>query len=459
MKSPWVKFNYKKIDSVRNFPLEVDGVTYQILINPDVGSWVALTEEEYKDYREGNLEDMKLENLFLRKIVKRKNGAEVEIDFPEPAEYPSVVVVNITSGCNMRCKYCFAESGPDSGEKMDDKTIEELVDQMFNMPKIDRFTLEFQGGEALAYFDGIKKAVKYAESKKDEFDKDVNYRIETNGTLINDEVVDFAKKYDIVIGISVDGPKELNDEARVYPDGSGTFSDIKEGIQKLKETGLGVAGSVCTIGKHNVSQPEKIANFFRDVDVSFKPRPVNILGRELENNFAPDSEDWFECYKKLHKMGRNEDIKNWSVHIYEENVYTPVRDYICLRSPCGAARELISVNPNGDVFPCDGFKGCDEWVIGNINEEKIVDMLEESKAQKIRNRSYEDIEKCSSCLFRGMCGSCAYSCYGAFGSIFREDPQCEARRKIFKYLIKYWIKHQASPEIQEKESTASSREV
>jgi len=48
---------------------------------------------------------------------------------------------------------------------------------------------------------------------------------------------------------------------------------------------------------------------------------------------------------------------------------------MCLRSPCGAAREVVSINPNGDVYPCDGFKGVEEFKMGNILNEKNVDML------------------------------------------------------------------------------------
>ena len=111
------------------------------------------------------------------------------------------------------------------------------------------------------------------------------------------------------------------------------------------------------------------------------------------------------------------DVENFSIHIFEENVYTPIRDYICLRYPCGAARELVSVNPNGDVFPCDGFKGEKKFVMGNVLNEKIEDMLKKPEILKLRDRTSKDIEKCSKCLFRGMCCSCCYSAYGKFGDI------------------------------------------
>lgn len=137
------------------------------------------------------------------------------------------------------------------------------------------------------------------------------------------------------------------------------------------------------------------------------------------------------------------DVENFSIHIFEENVYTPIRDYICLRYPCGAARELVSVNPNGDVFPCDGFKGEEKFVMGNVLNEKIEDMLKKPEILKLRDRTAKDIEKCSKCLFRGMCCSCCYSAYGKFGDIYREDPHCADRRQMYVYLMQAWLKENA----------------
>ena len=136
----------------------------------------------------------------------------------------------------------------------------------------------------------------------------------------------------------------------------------------LRKNGITIDGSVCTIGKHNVKHPKEIVDFFRKNHIGFKPRPVNILGRELENNMAPENGDWYKCFVEMYHRSKKTGTVNFSIHIFEENAYTPIRDYICLRYPCGAAREIISVNPNGDVFPCDGFKGVQEFKMGNILE-------------------------------------------------------------------------------------------
>ena len=104
------------------------------------------------------------------------------------------------------------------------------------------------------------------------------------------------------------------------------------------------------------------------------------------------------------------------------------------------AREVISVNPDGTVYPCDGFKGENDFNMGNLMEESLKSILEKSWVVKLKNRTAADIPKCRKCIFRAMCCSCCYSAYGAFGTVYREDPQCEDRRKIFLFLIEEWIR-------------------
>jgi uncharacterized protein len=447
---------YAKMEGVTTFPLKVDNHKFNIILNPELGSWVAMTDEEFKRYEEDGLSTEEWETLFLRGLAKDLNGSVVEYDFPRPANYPSVVVVNITTGCNLRCKYCFADCGPFKGKDMTPEVMDKTIENMLSMPEVKIITFEFQGGEASTNVSGMRMFIEKVEAVKDKYDKLVKYRTEINCVSVTDELIDLIKEYNINVGISLDGPKEMNDQARVDINGHGSFDRIKKGIEKLRANGIYIDGAVCTIGQHNVHYPKEIMKFFDEIGISFKPRPVNILGREKENSLTTKPGEWAKCFEEMHKMSDEVDIENFSIHIFEENVYTPVRDYICLRYPCGAARELISVNPNGDVFPCDGFKGEEKFVMGNVLKERIVDMLKKPEVVKMRSRTAETIEKCSKCVFRAMCCSCCYSAFGKFGSIYREDPHCFDRRQMFIYLMQDWIRKNVLKEKSDEQSKAYS---
>ena len=431
--------NFKKKECVKSFMLPVKEKVLHILINPDMGSWIALENDEFERYENDNLTNYEWESLFMRGLCESADGFEFELEAQKPAEFPSVVVVNITTNCNLRCKYCFANCGEFIGEDMTEDVMEATVKNMLSMP-VGLVTFEFQGGEASLNCKGIRKFIEIAEREKVNYpDKTVKYRTEINCVEVSDDLVDLLKTYNISTGFSLDGPKHCNDLYRIDTKGEGSYDRIMAGVQKLKSKGVEIDGSVCTIGQHNVNYPREIMKLFNDLKVSFKPRPINILGREIKNNLTTKPGEWAKCYQEMYKMKDEVDIDNFSIHIFEENVFTPIRDYICLRYPCGAAREIISVNPDGTVYPCDGFKGVKEFVMGNILTESLFDMLNKPHIIKLRDRTAKDISKCSTCLFRGMCCSCCYSAHGKFGDIYREDPHCADKRQIYLFLIKSWL--------------------
>lgn len=438
MRSPWMSSNYSKIEGLLKIPRIIDGKTFTILLNPEIGSWVVFTEEDLQNYENDNLNELEMEALYLRGLAVDDSGNMVEMNFPKPEEYPSVAVVNITTVCNLRCKYCFADCDS-NGEFMTKDVMERFIEEMFKMPS-PLITFELQGGEPLCFVDGIEQFIEISESLKEKYNKRVQYRTVTNCTLITDKFISLAKKYDIKVGVSIDGPAEMTNQIRIRPDGTGAFDDIMKGIKKLRDNGLEIDGAVCTIGQHNCHFPEEIVDFFGENNISFKPRPANILGREIESNTTTKPGEWEDSFIKMYHRSKLKGVENFSIHIFEENVYSPIRDYICLRYPCGAAREVISVNPNGDVFPCDGFKGEKDFIIGNILKEDLFDILNKEWVCTMKNRTSKDIPRCKNCIFRAMCCSCCYSAYGEFGSIYREDPQCADRKKIFLFLLDEWIR-------------------
>ncbi len=438
--SPWLKYDYTLEKGIATLTLTVDKKDYIVLLNQGIGSWVVLTKEEWKDILKNKSDTINWEFLYLRGISKRKDGKRTIFELPKPAEFPCVVILNVTTKCNLACKYCFANCGPKRGEDIKVEVIERTVKNIINTP-YRNFVFEFQGGEPLLNPDAIEKCCKLALKLLPNGKKCI-FRIETNGTIMNERIIKLTKKYKIVLGITLDGPKTLHDKTRVFPDGKGTFETIVKNIELLKKHNVKINGSVCNINSYNVKYPNEIFDFFRKLKINFKSRPINPMGRGNNKRLIPNTDDWIEMFKTFYELSRKyKKPEIFEVDIYSENVYTPIRDYVCLRFPCGACHEVVNINPNGDVYPCDGFKDTPEFKLGNILDENIESMFKTSLAQKLKGRDYNSIKKCKNCLFHSMCCSCIYSSYGYFkGDIFREDPYCKAKRAIFLFLIKQWIK-------------------
>jgi len=430
--------SFKKKNDLKKLKRTVNGKEYVILLNSEIGSWAVFSSEDIERYENSELCDEEMELLYLRGLALSESGEIVEMDFPKPAEYPSVIILNITTACNLKCEYCFADCSPTAGESMEYEVMEKTIQQVFSLPT-SHVTFEFQGGEPLCNIQGIRNFLEIAEAQKTKCNKTVQYRTVTNCTMISDEFAQIAKDFKMKITISLDGPEQLNDKARVDAEGNGTFNRVIDGISKLRNNEICIDGAVCTIGQHNYNNAEDIVELFNELNIDFKPRPVNILGREKETNFTTKKGQWAKTFIKMHNLSDSAKVENFIIHIFEENVYTPVRDYVCLRYPCGAAREIISINPNGDVLPCDGFKAEGKFVLGNVKDDTIAEMLNQEWVLNLKNRTFKDIKKCNSCIYKAMCCSCCYSAFGKFGSIYREDPHCYDRRKIFEFLIDKWI--------------------
>lgn len=440
MRTPWMNSSYKKRDDVNLLVRHINGQKFYVLLRADTGAWVVFNENDYTRYQKDELNEVEMEALYFRGLALDDTGEEVTMDFPKAADYPSVVVVNITTKCNLKCKYCFVNCGSFVGEDMDEFVMRRTIEEMYKMPS-KSITFELQGGEPLCNLDGMEKFLEIAEQLKAGTYKIVKHRIMTNATLIDERFMALVKKYNINLGVSVDGPGDMTNNARVDSDGAGCFEKVDKGLDLLIANGLKPDGAVCTIGQHNCKDSYKIAEYFHSKNIGFKPRPANYSGRELEEHMTTKKGEWFEAYSEMYHKSKELGVVNFSVHIFEENVYTPIRDYICMRYPCGAAREIITVNPDGTVYPCDGFKGNEKFLMGNIKTETLESMINKEWVQKLRNRTAKDIPQCSTCLFRGMCCSCCYSAFGAFGTVYREDPHCYDRRKIFLFLIDEWIKN------------------
>ena len=128
----------------------------------------------------------------------------------------------LNEDCNMRCKYCFDDIY--SGRKpIDIKTKMDLnmIDDIFNFIIKTRdekviTRISFFGGEPLTNWEFISEFL----DRSDNFGFITSYGMTTNGTLLNKEKIDKLLKYNVGIGISIDGGKEAHNKKRIFPDGT-----------------------------------------------------------------------------------------------------------------------------------------------------------------------------------------------------------------------------------------------
>ncbi len=135
------------------------------------------------------------------------------------------LILETTEKCNLRCRYCiynpaFDQKRNHGNQDMSIDVAYRAIDHLANNSSMkERVAISFYGGEPLLCFPFIQECVKYA--KKIIPEKMIAYSITTNGTLLSREMASYFEKNDIGVHVSIDGPQDIHDQNRIYPNNLG----------------------------------------------------------------------------------------------------------------------------------------------------------------------------------------------------------------------------------------------
>lgn len=316
----------------------------------------------------------------------------------------TALVKPASSLCNLKCSYCFycdeaSERDKNISSIMSIDTAENLIKKMFDFCGTDsELTFMFQGGEPLiAGIEFFEEFVKKAENYKTEGSA-IYYSLQTNGTLLNDEYCKFFKEHDFLIGVSVDGEKELHNKYR-----SDSFDKTMNGIELLKKHSVDFNILSVITAKTDASRLFNfyIENGFRDVQPIYCLAPLN--GEKSGHDLSAKQLARFK--KRLFNLWFNEVSKG--NHFY-------VRDFDNLLSlltkgqaeQCGASGRCnaqLVVEADGTCYPCD-FYCLDKFECLNINTADINDILNCEGLKSFFEYDEPKNSLCPTCPVKSVCG-------------------------------------------------------
>lgn len=310
--------------------------------------------------------------------------------------------------CNLRCKYCFYFDVAENRNNytfgnMSYETLENMVKNVFNTVTHE-VTFMFQGGEPLLR--GISfynKLHEYIEK----YNKDkikVNFSVQTNGTLLNDKWINLFKKYNYLLGVSIDGTKDIHDIFRIDIRQKGTFDSILNNINKLRENNIDF--NILTVINSEVSKnAKKIYDYYKLNNFKFLQfiPCLDPLSYD-EKDFSLTAKDYGVFLDELFNLWY-EDLKNndyVSVRYFENLILILLGKNPEACDMMGRCSVNVVVEADGSIYPCD-FYVLDDYRIGNINSDKIVDIVFSEKALKFVRDSIKFPEKCSKCKYLKIC--------------------------------------------------------
>ena len=325
-------------------------------------------------------------------------------------DYIKAVCLNIIHGCNLRCKYCFADEGEYNGNKgvMSLETAKKAIDYVIKRsgPR-KNIEIDLFGGEPTMIMDTVKEIIKYARENEKAWNKNIRFTMTTNATLLNDDMMDFMDKEMGNIILSLDGRQAVNDNVRIKIDGSGSYDDIIPNIKKMikKRTPGKMYYVRGTFTRANTDFYEDVMAM---VNEGFDEVSIEPVVLEKGHALALREEDLPEImanYDKLYEeMVSRKRSGNGEFNFYHFNVDLNGGPCVYKRiSGCGAGFEYVAITPQGDVYPCHQFVGKEEYKLGTIYDDSYNSELgKEFKKAHIYNKP-----KCRDCWARFYCsGGC-----------------------------------------------------
>lgn len=332
-----------------------------------------------------------------------------------------VVIFKPTVRCNIICKHCYVGS---VRYAYSDISVDKAHVIFEKLPR--GAEIVFHGGEPLLL--GVNF---YTEITREFIDK-FKFSMQTNLTLLDDSWIDFFR--DVLcnrVSTSFDFMASLRPI-----DTNGWFERVKL-LKKNHITPYVV--SLYWKGNQNMRAVD-ILSFFNDLSLSFRLNYVENIGYAVDNGFSSLRHDPF-CYARTIKDIFDLWFMNPRVNILIDPCAEILSFFLAgssvkkcpFSSKCYA--NIMSINPNGDVFPCGGFDYFGGFKYGNLVNERYSDVLQSRHYVDAGCRVLNLPEKCQICEFFHICeGGCRLEAYSFYGDINRETSMCEEYKDIFTHI-------------------------
>jgi uncharacterized protein len=338
--------------------------------------------------------------------------------------------------CNLDCDYCFFLSKemlyPDSRFRMSDEQLDAYLRQLIEAHAgAAEVTIAWQGGEpTLMGLDFFRHSVEIARRYLEPGQRAL-HTIQTNATLLDAEWAEFFKDNDYLVGISIDGPRDIHDAYRVAKGGRGSFEKVMRGLGHLRDAGVEF-NALTTLHAANAGRGGEVYRFLRDDCgarfIQFIPIIERVPEAALDGTVPWSSWRDRPLYEQRGEFvtGRSisaEQYGRFLIDVFEEwvrrdvgEVYVQMFDValanwfgeppgLCVHSEtCGQA---LALEHNGDLYSCDHFVEPD-YRLGNISETPMIELVA-SQPQQDFGRAKRDTlpRQCRDCDVRFVChGGC-----------------------------------------------------
>lgn len=343
-------------------------------------------------------------------------------------------IVKITNYCNLDCTYCYVNKKK-SKLRMSLQTIKEIILQTEDL-KEDIISFIWHGGEPLLYgIDFFQNIVDLQKRSK----KYYTNEIQTNGLLLNSEMIEFFKQNEFNIGISIDFPENTHNNNRVYPDKEyhkvNTFKMVRDKIRLAKKNKLPV--SIISVLGDELPTAKEIISFMvnENVPIASLNLRFDLSWSENENIENQISKLLIDIYEIQKKEGLRLSVRE--IKLVIESILSFQLTDFCQYDIKFCGHKYNAIDESGNLFICcDKFIDSDfKWSrLGNIHDVPIKKMLN-SEEHMVLISNFDKLRRdcANQCSIKSLCnGGCIFDILKSKN--IKKSIICACKKKLFKHI-------------------------
>jgi uncharacterized protein len=380
------------------------------------------------------------------------------------------LIIKVTNACDMHCRYCFIEpSVYHKTMKLD--LARKIVRTFLDSKYFSSVHFVWHGGEPLlrgpAFFEEI-----LAEQKRMPTEVHHSNTVQTNATHLTENMLELLVANNIHIGLSLDGPAEINDKARGFqqpaappprpflslpvvpnermvsdsdaasrPDSPSPHDITVDAAQRLRRRGLS-AGAIVVVNASNVDHPEDIYREFKKEQIHMKVNPLMKSGLAATaegQDLGITAEQYGGFLIRLFDAWYDDPEPTIMIAPFQNHIGRmlgiPGASHEChFTKSCHLS--FIGISPEGNMYPCGMFQGEPAFLYGNIEYMSPENISLTRLFGRISEREGRVLATCSECAFFELCyGGCMFHSLKNGGQFEEKDYYCAGYKMYFGHML------------------------
>ena len=323
------------------------------------------------------------------------------------------------SACNLSCDYCFflkkEKLYPGSAFRMPDDVHEAYIRQLLEAHNVPHVTIAWQGGEpSLMGLDFFRRSIELQKKYRKPGTR-IENTFQTNGILLDDDWCRFFHENSFLIGLSLDGPKELHDVYRKDKGGRGTFDRVVKAARLLQRHQVEF-NVLCTVNSKNSDHPLEVYRFFRDDLDAHYIQFIPIVERDNESGYQEGNavtdrsvgpDQWGRFLIEIFDEWVKRDVGKTFVLNFDGALagWLDMAGTVCIFGPtCGLG---MALEHNGDLYSCDHFVE-PSFYLGNVMKTPMIELVASDKQRRFGQDKKDTLPRyCRECDVLHICnGEC-----------------------------------------------------